>query len=309
VGKNVVPVSDCAAIIKTMGEGVDGFKVGDRVVVAFDGTNQYGPQRDWNHGHGGPVDGFLRRYAVVPAVALVKIPESSKLGYPQLASLVCTGTTAWNSLFGPVAIRPGQTILVQGELACPELYAIMRSSRLLTLPAGVGTGGVSMTVLILAKAFGCTVIVTSSSDDKLKLGKEKYGADFGINYKKVPKWGEEAHRLTGGVGVDVVIENGGVGTIEQSFQAIKMGGMIALIGFLAAPQGQIPDVTGLTLGKSAIVRGIAVGAKQYLEELVEFVCARGLEIPVDKVFPFEEALEAYRYLQSGSHVGKVCIDV
>jgi NADPH:quinone reductase-like Zn-dependent oxidoreductase len=175
--------------------------------------------------------------------------------------------------------------------------------------AFTGTGGVSMTVLILAKAFGCTVIVTSSSDDKLKLVKERYGADLCINYKTHSKWGEEARRLTGGVGVDVVIENGGAGTIEQSFEAIKMGGLITVIGFLADPEGKHADVAGLALSKGAIVRGITVGSKQYLEELVRFVCARELKIPVDKVFEFEYALEAYKYLQGGSHVGKVCIEV
>lgn len=115
VTDKVVPVSDCAAVVVAVGDGVESVTKGDKVVVTFDGTNQYGPQRDWNHGHGGPVDGFLRQYAVVAASAVVKIPGDTKLGWPQLASLVCTGVTAWNALFGPVQVRPGQIVLVQGS--------------------------------------------------------------------------------------------------------------------------------------------------------------------------------------------------
>jgi NADPH:quinone reductase-like Zn-dependent oxidoreductase len=165
-----------------------------------------------------------------------------------------------------------------------------------------------MTALILLKAFGCTVIVTSSSDAKLQLVRDRYGADHTINYRTTPTWGAEARKITGGRGVDAVLDNGGAGTIEQSIEAIRMGGLIAVIGFLAKPE-TMPDVAGLALGKGAIVRGITVGAKEYLEELVTFVCARGLEIPVDKVFKFDEVLDAYAYLSSGAHVGKVCIEM
>ncbi|KAJ9126217.1 hypothetical protein QFC24_001940 [Naganishia onofrii] len=229
VKPDVVPLSDCSGEIIDVGSAVNTVQKGDKVVVSFDPTNQYGPQRDWKHGHGGPVDGFLREYAVVPATAVVKIPDESTLGWPQLASLVCTGVTTWNALFGPVAVKPGQVVLVQG------------------------TGGVSMTALILLKAFGCTVIVTSSSDDKLQFVKEKYGADHVINYRTTPAWGNAAVKLTpGGQGVDAVIDNGGAGTIEQSLEAIKMGGLVAIIGFLAKPD-EMPDVAALTLAKGAIV--------------------------------------------------------
>lgn len=165
-----------------------------------------------------------------------------------------------------------------------------------------------MTTLILAKASGCTVIVTSSSDHKLKLAQDKFGADLIINYKTTPNWGEEAVRLTGGQGVDVVIENGGAGTIAQSLEAIRMGGLIAVIGFLAKPD-TMPDVASLILGKGAIVRGITVGSKQYLEELVHFICARNLTIPVDRVFKFDQVVEAFDFLTAGSHIGKVCIEL
>ena len=168
-----------------------------------------------------------------------------------------------------------------------------------------------MTVLILAKAFGCTVIVTSSSDAKLALVQSKYGADHTINYKTTPLWGRAAAALTrDGAGVDVVIENGGSETIAQSFEAVKMGGLIAVIGFLsAAKQEEMPDVASLVLAKGAIVRGITVGSKQFLEELVQFMTERDLKVPVDRVFKFDEVEEAFEYLKSGSHVGKVCIEI
>lgn len=166
-----------------------------------------------------------------------------------------------------------------------------------------------MTTLILAKAAGCTVIVTSSSDEKLKKAIE-YGADHTINYKKTPSWGAEAVRLNNGTGVDMVIENGGSGTIKESLETIKMGGKIAVIGFLStAEQKDMPDVAALALGKGAIVRGITVGSKALLEELVQFVASRKLSPPVDKVFKFDDAIDAYRYLAKGGHIGKVCIEM
>lgn len=115
VADKVVPVSDCAAEVVEVGEGVTTVSKGDRVVVSFDPTNLYGPQRDWDHGHGGPADGFLRQYAVVPATAVVVVPSGGQFSWPQLASLVCTGVTTWNALFGPVKILPGQVVLVQGS--------------------------------------------------------------------------------------------------------------------------------------------------------------------------------------------------
>lgn len=176
----------------------------------------------------------------------------------------------------------------------------------------VGTGGVSMTTLIFAKAAGATVIVTSSSDEKLELIKARYGADHGINYKMTPEWGEEALKITNGRGVDYVIENGGSGTIGQSIKAVAYGGTIACIGFLSqAKKEDMPDVTKLVLGKGAVLRGILVGSVQMLQDVVRFVGERNLRMPVEKEFGFdrEAVVQAYEYVKSGSHVGKVCITV
>ncbi|GAA6043355.1 hypothetical protein JCM8097_008047 [Rhodosporidiobolus ruineniae] len=288
VAKNVVPVSDAAGIVVKVGAKVDGFREGDRVVAAFDPTLLYGPAKDWDHAHGGPVDGMLRQYAPFTPSALIKVAESSELSFPELAALVCTGTTAWNALFGNLPIKPGQTVLFQG------------------------TGGVSITGLIIARALGARTIITSSSDDKLAEVKRKYGADFTINYKKTPDWASEALKLTGGEGVDYILENGGSGTIAQSIKATRWGGQVAVIGFLSqAKQEDMPDVASLALSRAVIVRGIVVGSKQLLEELLTFVGVKNLKPPVEKVFKFsqEDVVAAYEYMASGSHMGKVAISL
>lgn len=169
----------------------------------------------------------------------------------------------------------------------------------------------SITGLVLAKAAGATTIITSSSDEKLQHVKEKYGVNHVINYKKKPDWAAEAQRITGGRGVDYILENGGSGTIKQSLAAIAYGGIISVIGFLsAAPQDEIPDVATLALSKGAVVRGIIIGSKQLMEEAVQFIGAHNLAIPVEKTFKFgrDEVVEAFNYLVSGQHVGKVCIE-
>ncbi|KAL4811063.1 NAD(P)-binding protein [Aspergillus unguis] len=286
---DLVPCSDAAGDVVEVGEGVRGFEAGDKVVITFDVTNLYGPQRDWNNGHGGPIDGMLREYITVPASSVVKIPQSGKQQtYSEWSSLVCTGVTAWNALYGVNPMKPGAVVLLQG------------------------TGGVSITGLILAKAAGATTIITSSSDEKLAYVKEKFGVDHTINYKKNPNWGQKALEITNGRGVDYILENGGSGTIAQSITAIAFGGVISVIGFLAqADQSEMPDVAGLALSKGCVVRGVTVGSKQLLEEVVTYVANQGLRLPVEKEFGFtqEEVTKAFEYIISGQHIGKVCIRV
>jgi NADPH:quinone reductase-like Zn-dependent oxidoreductase len=153
-------------------------------------------------------------------------------------------------------------------------------------------------------------MITSSSDEKLNIVQEKYGPDHLINYKRTPNWAAEANRISQGRGVDFIFENGGSGTIKQSIECIAMGGNISVIGFLSqAKQEDMPDVAGLALSKGCVVRGINIGSRQMLEELVQFVVNRELYPPVEKTFGFstEEVVAAYEYLQSGGHIGKVCI--
>lgn len=174
----------------------------------------------------------------------------------------------------------------------------------------LGTGGVSITGLILAKTAGAKTIITSSSDEKLEHAKSKYGADFGVNYKKHPEWSKEVLKLTNGEGVDYVIENGGSGTIAESINSVKMGGNVSVIGFLSQAK-EMPDVAGMALAKGAVVRGITVGSTQQLQEVARYVGQKGLRMPVEKEFKFtqEDVVKAYEYVQSGSHIGKVCIKV
>jgi NADPH:quinone reductase-like Zn-dependent oxidoreductase len=282
----VIPLSDGAGIIEDVGYDVEGLQKGDWVIANFDVSNLYGPQQDWNHGLGGPIDGMLREYVTIPASAIVKIPKTTKLSWSQLAGLVCTGTTAWNSLYGNNPLKPGQTVLFQG------------------------TGGVSMTGLMLAKAAGAITIITSSSDEKLKMAKDKYGVDHTINYTTTPDWDQEALKITNGRGVDFIIENGGSGTIAKSIQCIARGGIISVVGFLDAAK-EMPDVAGLVLAQGCIVRGINVGAKQLTEDMAAFVCGKNLEMPVEKAFGFsrDEVIKAYKYLESATHVGKISIEI
>ena len=141
--------------------------------------------------------------------------------------------------------------------------------------------------------------------------KAKYGVDHTINYKKTPNWAAEAQKITGGAGVDFILENGGSGTIKQSLEAIAFGGIIGVIGFLSsAAQEDMPDVAGLALAKGAVVRGIIIGSKQQLEDAVHFIGTHDLPIPVEKTFNFsrDQIIEAMKYQISGQHIGKVCIE-
>ncbi|KAL3670837.1 hypothetical protein V7S43_004022 [Phytophthora oleae] len=287
VKTNVVPCSDGADVVVELGADVDSLEVGDRVISNFDVSNLYGPQTDWLHSLGGPLDGMLRQYIVLQAQALTKVPKDCNLSFVQMASLVASGVTAWNALFGNIPLKPGQTVLFQG------------------------TGGVSIFGLQIAKAAGAVTIITSSSDDKLKFDQEKFGADYVINYKTKPNWAAKATKITHGRGVEFVLETGGSGTIKQSVEACTRGGIIAMIGFLSpAKQEEMADVAGLALAHECTIRGIAVGSQQLLRDLVRFVSSKNIQPYVQKTFGFsrEEVLEAFDYLQAGP-MGKVGIEI
>ncbi|KAH7120459.1 hypothetical protein EDB81DRAFT_914046 [Dactylonectria macrodidyma] len=287
VKDNVVPCADMAGEVVQAGDLVDELAVGDAVTSPVSHAMLYGPSKDHLHTLGGMVDGVLREYMAVPAHALIKLPKSSH-SFTQWASMATTASTAWNSLYGNQPLKPGQTVLV------------------------LGTGGVSLTALIFAKAAGATTIITSSSDEKLELVRSKYGADHAINYNTHPNWAAEVQRITNGHGADHVIEVSGVGTIQQSLEAVAWGGVVSMIGFLTSvTQDQMPDVAFLTLVKGVVLRGILGGSKQQFEEAVQLIGARELVLPVDKTFGFtrDEIIEALEYVASGKHVGKVCINL
>ena len=278
VTSDVVPMSDGAGEIAALGEGVTGFAVGDRVAGTF--------FQDWLDGPANPLvgpalgasgaPGMLQDYVVLPAHGV--IPLSQSLSFAEAACLPCAGVTAWNALMeGPRPVKAGDSVLV------------------------LGTGGVSLLALQIAKAAGATVVATSSSDKKLDRVKA-LGADHGINYRTTPDWGAEAARLSGGI--DHVVEVGGVGTLEQSMAAVGFNGEIAMIGVLTREGNANP---GALMFKGASIRGIFVGSKAMAVRLNAFIDAHGIRPVIDRTFAIEDAMEAYRYQSSGALFGKVVI--
>ncbi|EMD30920.1 hypothetical protein CERSUDRAFT_89624 [Gelatoporia subvermispora B] len=278
-----VPCSDMAGEILAVGDAVRGWAVGDRVCANFATDHIFGhfDAEIKATGLGAPIDGVLTEYKILPAHSLVRVPEH--LSYEEASTLPCAALTAYNGLMGPVPLKGGDTVLVQG------------------------TGGTSIFALQLAVASGATVIATSSSDEKLKIA-QKLGATHLVNYKKTPAWDEEVLRLTNGRGVDQVIEIGGAGTLQRSMNAVRYGGWVQVIGFIS-DQGDVSGVPVQAVGKGVTLRGILVGSRSQFEDMNRLITATGIRPVVDKVFAFEEAREAYEYVESQQHVGKVVIKV
>lgn len=202
----VVPASDGAGEVVAIGSKVTRFQKGDRVATLFNQGHIAGSLdlKSATTGVGGVVDGALRQYGVYNEHGLVTIPNS--LNWQEASTLSCAALTAWNGLYGLKQVVPGDVVLTQG------------------------TGGVSIFALQFAKAAGATVIATTSSASKAEILK-KLGADHVLNYKENPNWGEEAKKLTpGGEGVNHILEVGGPATMAQSLKAIKIDGVISIIG-------------------------------------------------------------------------------
>ena len=280
IDRDIVPLSDGVGEVVAIGDGVTRFAIGDRVAGTFFQNWIDGPPRpDGGPALGAPpAKGMLAEYVALPEAGLVAM--ASSLSFEEAATLPCAGVTAWNALMeGPRPVEAGETVLV------------------------LGTGGVSLLALQIAKAAGARVIATSSSEDKLARVKA-LGADDLINYRAVPGWGAEAARLAGGSGVDHVVEVGGAGTLAQSIQAVGYGGEIALIGVLTREGDTNPRAM---MFKGASMRGIFVGSRGMAERLNAFVDAHGIKPVVDKTFPMEEARAAYAYQSSPDLFGKVVI--
>lgn len=275
--------SDGAGEVIEVGPCVTRFKPGDKVVTLFNQGHQFGAVdvAASGTGLGGIVDGTLRQYGVFNETGLSLAPAN--LNDVETATLTCAGLTAWNALFGLKPLKPGEWVLTQG------------------------TGGVSLFALQFAKAAGARVISTSSSAEKCETLK-KLGADHVINYKEDTKWGETAKKLAGGAGVDHVVEVGGAGTLEQSCAAIKFEGVISIIGFLSGQKTEITAVHALM--HICTFRGVYVGSRQQLEDMVRCVEANNIHPVVDeKVFTLEQAKEAYEYMWDKKHFGKVGIKI
>ena len=227
---------------------------------------------------GGPIQGTLAEYRVLPETGVVPVP--AHLSDPEASTLTCAALTAWSSLVTYGAVTAGDTILLQG------------------------TGGVSIFALQFAKLLGCRVIITSSSDEKLEKTKT-LGAEHTINYKKIPQWSREIKTLTNGQGVDHIIEVGGANTLSESLKSIRIGGTISMIGVLSGTAAKLSVLP--LLMKQIRIQGILVGHREGFMAMNRAIDANKLKPVVDRTFPVEQAAEAFGYMASGKHFGKICI--
>lgn len=277
-----IPMSDGAGTVEAVGEGVTQFKLGDTVVSIFfpewiDGAP---PATAFRGVPGDGIDGYAREVVVTPQHWFTRVPQGYSAA--EAATLTCAGLTAWRALFVDGATRPGSTVLVQGS------------------------GGVSVFALQFAKAAGARVIATSSSDAKLERLKA-LGADELINYKEVPAWGAKALELTGGRGVDTVVEIGGAGTLDQSMMAARVGGHVALIGVLTGFAG--PVQTALLMAKNLRVQGLTVGSRQQQLDMIAGIEANAIRPVISDHFPLEQLADAFRHQAANKHFGKIVADI
>jgi NADPH:quinone reductase-like Zn-dependent oxidoreductase len=280
IDRDITPLSDGAGEVESVGDGVTQFKPGDRVAgTFFQGWVSGPPNANVGPALGAPpASGMLCEYVTLPEFGVVPMAES--LSFEQAATLPCAGVTAWNALMeGTPPVRPGAWVAV------------------------LGTGGVSLLALQIAKAAGARVIATSSSDAKLER-LTALGADAVINYRNTPEWGVEMMRLTGGV--NHVVEVGGQGTLAQSMQAIGFGGEIAIIGVLSLEGNVTPRDMMFKAGR---MRGIFVGSAAMARSLNAAIDANAIKPVVDKVFAFDDARAAYDYHASPALFGKTVIAV
>ncbi|BEP62147.1 NAD(P)-dependent alcohol dehydrogenase [Variovorax sp. V213] len=274
-----VPASDACGTVVAIGEEVNRFAVGDRVTPIYtqgwhDGLPT--PQQRSSRTLGAPLDGVLQTYIVVPAEDAVRAPDL--LSNEEASTLPIAGLTAWSAL-AEGNVKSGDTVLVQGS------------------------GGVALFALQFAKAAGATVIATSSSDAKLEKMK-LLGADIGINYRTTPEWEHAVKEVTGGRGVDLVVETGGA-TLAQSLTATAFGGFVAVVGFVAGYNATIQ--LRQLIGPVVRVQGIAVGSRARFEAMNRAIAANNIRPVIDSTRHISDAVAAFKHMQNGSHFGKVVV--
>jgi NADPH:quinone reductase-like Zn-dependent oxidoreductase len=282
VADGLIPLSDGAGVVTDVGEGISEFSVGDSVVSTF--------HPKWLGGHmeraeldnapGGPAEGFACEAVTRPVTHFTRAPRG--LSHVEAATLTCAGVTAWRALVTDGQIKPGASVLIQG------------------------TGGVSLFALQFAKAAGATVIATSSSAEKLERMKAM-GADHVINYRETENWGEAALALTGGLGLDHIVEVGGPNTLPQSLVAARTGGHIAIIGAVAGFDGGIPFA--VVQAKRIRIQGVTVGSRCDQMDLVRAIEAHGIKPVIDRSFALEDLADAFRAQQTGGFFGKICVEI
>ena len=277
-----IPMSDGACEVVALGEGVTKWKVGDRVLSLFFPGWQSGQieAAGFQSVPGDGADGFGAELVAAPETAFTRMPEGWT--FEEAATLPCAALTAWRGLVNEARIKPGDWVLTQG------------------------TGGVSIFALQFAKAAGCRVISTSSSPEKMEHLK-KLGADHVINYKETPDWGAAAFKLTGGRGVDEVVEIGGPGTMAQSIAACRPGGHISLIGVLTGVSGEVP--TAALFSRNITLSGITVGSRRMQEDMIDAIEANGIKPVIDSTFPLDQIAAAFAHQASQKHFGKIVLTI
>ena len=277
-----VPLSDGAGEIVAVGDNVTSWKVGDRVMPSvaqkwLDGKPDSSAARS-TLGGDARSNGVLREFAAFDACSVVAIPEY--LSFAEAATLPCAGLTAWNALVESGNLRAGETVLI------------------------LGTGGVSIFAVQIAKHFGARVIATSSSDAKIEKLKA-LGADETINYRSTPDWDRAVLDLTDGVGVDHVIEVGGAGTIEKSLASVRVGGTVSMIGALSG--GATVNTVPIFM-RAIRLQGIFIGSKAMFERMLQEFDRARIQPAIDRIFSFDEAPNALRYMETGKHFGKIVLE-
>jgi NADPH:quinone reductase-like Zn-dependent oxidoreductase len=277
----LIPLSDAACEVVALGPGSGRFQPGDRVMASFMPAWVCGAldETKARSALGAEAPGVLAEEIAMPEQGLVPVP--AYLSFEEAASLPCAGVTAWNAVVESGAVKPGDSVLVQG------------------------TGGVSIFALQFARLAGARVIATSGHDEKLAKVKA-LGAWELINYKTTPDWDKKVRALTGGVGVDQIIEVGGAGTLPKSLRAIRLGGYIALIGILSGG-GEMNPIPALM--RNVRMQGILVGSRNMFEAMIKAIAVNGMHPVIDRIFEFDDAIAALKYVESGAHFGKVVIRV
>jgi NADPH:quinone reductase-like Zn-dependent oxidoreductase len=275
-----IPCSDGAGKVAAVGEGVTMWKAGDRVAGIFMQNWQDGPltAAKAKGALGGDIDGMLAEYVVLKETGLVALPEH--LSFEEASTLPCAAVTAWNALAAG-DLKPGGTVLIQG------------------------TGGVALFALQFARFRGARVLGISGSNEKLDRA-YSLGLDGGLNYRETPDWDRWAVEETGGEGVDLVVEVGGVATLPRSIRAIRIGGVIAQVGVLSNAAEPLPIAS--ILHKQARIQGIYVGSRKDFVEMNKAVSLAVLR-PVGENFPWSQAREALGRLEEASHFGKLVLTI
>lgn len=275
-----VLMTDGAGVIEQIGDGITDFKVGDSVISTFfpDWFSGDAPIASFARTPGDGIDGHGIEAVVRPGSRYTRAPRGWTA--TEAATLPTAGMTAWRALSVEGRVSRGDHVLL------------------------IGTGGVSVLALQFAKKLGAIVTITSSSDEKLARAKE-LGADFLVNYRTDPEWAVQVLRITGGRGVDLVVETGGPGTLPQSIAAARIGGHIILVGVLSGVSGVVP--TAALMGRQLRVTGITVGSRLQQIELTDWLDTTDIRPAIDVAFPIDRVVPAFRRQEANHHFGKICL--